>query len=399
MCIRDRFRLSTDEDHSGPSAPDSDEVPTEFPMPGKSASRQFKDCLTDLEMDEIHSYHEVYFVGDRSHKPGASASAQNNHGLDDDNGNYKLFPNDQLAFRYQVLKMLGSGSFGQVVECLDHKTGNSVALKVITNEDRRHAQAVLEVQTLQYLQHQEPDLAKHNIVSFHGHFYFRSHLVISFPLLGRTLYEACSSAMPTPTIAVISKQLSEALVFLQSKRIVHCDLKPDNVLFVSEDPDNIKVQLIDFGTSCLEGGELYMYVQTRYYRAPSVILGITYNCEVDMWSLGCLLAELHMCRPLFPGDNEVDQLLRIMEVIGQPPMELVNQSSKRNIFFEELSNRPRIVPNLHGKRRRPGTRSLSALMACNDADFFSFVTECVVWRAEDRLTPCKALEHPFCAKV
>ena len=89
---------------------------------------------------------DVYFIGERDNKPGASAAAQNNFGLDGDDGNYKLFPNDQLAFRYQVgpsalwvysdaaqvLKMLGQGSFGQVVECLDHKTGKHVALKVLS---------------------------------------------------------------------------------------------------------------------------------------------------------------------------------------------------------------------------------------------------------------------------
>eukprot|EP00656_Telonema_subtile_P045929 TRINITY_DN521_c0_g1_i3.p1 TRINITY_DN521_c0_g1~~TRINITY_DN521_c0_g1_i3.p1 ORF type:complete len:1069 (+),score=247.57 TRINITY_DN521_c0_g1_i3:274-3480(+) len=392
------FRAS-EETSSSELEPES--ISKEFPMSGKAAHRSFSDCLTGLEAQEIGSFPDVYFVGERSHKPGASADSHNNHGLDDENGNYKLFPNDQIAFRYQVLKMLGSGSFGQVVECLDHKTKENVALKVITNEDRRHAQAVLEVQTLQYLQDGEPDLAQHNVVSFHGHFYFRNHLVISFPLLGRTLYEACSTSMPTKTIAAVGKQLAVALQFLRTRRIIHCDLKPDNVLFVSmsEDPADVRVQLIDFGTSCLEGGELYMYIQTRYYRAPSVILGITYDCEVDIWSLGCLLAELHMSRPLFPGDNEVDQLLRIMEVLGQPPMELVNQSSKRNIFFEGLSNRPRIVPNLHGKRRRPGTRSLSALMQTSDPDFLSFVSACVVWRPEDRLTPDTAFQHPFSQAV
>merc|ERR1719310_2098719 len=134
--------------------------------------------------------------------------------------------------------------------------------------------------------------------------------------------------MAVTVIAQIAKQLSEALVFLKSRRIMHCDLKPDNVLFLSEDPQDIKICLIDFGTSCFAGGELYMYVQTRYYRAPSVILGLPYDVEVDMWSLGCLLAELHMARPLFPGDNEVDQLLRITEMLGSPPMTLVSESTK-----------------------------------------------------------------------
>ena len=114
------------------------------------------------------------------------------------------------------------------------------------------------MQTLQYLKEGESELAKHNIISFHGHFYFRNHLCISFPLLGRTLYDASSHPMAVTVIAQIARQLSEALVFLKSRRIMHCDLKPDNVLFLSEDPQDIKICLIDFGTSCFAGGELYM---------------------------------------------------------------------------------------------------------------------------------------------
>jgi len=106
-----------------------------------------------------------------------------------------------------------------------------------------------------------------------------------------------------------------------------------------------------------------------------------------------VLAELFMSRPLFPGDNEVDQLLRIMEVLGPAPMDFVNLSNKRNIFFEGLTNRPRIVPNLHGKRRRPGTRSLAALMQTKDQEFLKFVSECIVWSGI--LTPLQALEHAF----
>ena len=86
--------------------PAGDTAP-EFPMPWRMACKYHSDSLTDLERQEIVGYPEVYFVGQRSHKPGSSAAAQNNHGLDDENGNYKLFPNDQIAFRYQVQPLSG----------------------------------------------------------------------------------------------------------------------------------------------------------------------------------------------------------------------------------------------------------------------------------------------------
>jgi dual specificity tyrosine-phosphorylation-regulated kinase 2/3/4 len=142
-----------------------------------------------------------------------------------------------------------------------------------------------------------------------------------------------------------------------------------------------------------------MYVQTRYYRSPCVILGIPYDCGVDMWSLGCVLAELHMGRPLFPGDNDVDQLARIMEILGPPPMHVVERSQKRNIFFEGETNRPRIVPNLHGKRRRPGTRSLKNLVQTKDEVFLSFLEGCLCWDPNKRLTPETAVNHEFVANL
>ena len=139
--------------------------------------------------------------------------------------------------------------------------------------------------------------------------------------------------------------------------------------------------------------------QTLAYRAPEVLYGVAFDTQIDMWSLGCILAELYMGRPLFPGDNDVDQLARIMEVLGPPPMHLVEKSQKRNIFFEGDTNRPRIVPNLHGKRRRPGTRSLKNLVQTKDEIFLSFLEGCLCWDPNVRLTPETAAKHNFIANL
>lgn len=78
---------------------------------------------------------------------------------------------------------------------------------------------------------------------------------------------------------------------------------------------------------------MYTYIQSRFYRAPEVILGIAYGTPIDMWSLGCIIAELYTGIPIFPGESEQDQLACIMEIIGVPPRYLIEQSSRRKVFF------------------------------------------------------------------
>lgn len=93
---------------------------------------------------------------------------------------------------------------------------------------------------------------------------------------------------------------------------MHCDLKPENILLKHENKSGIKV--IDFGSSCFVGQRIYTYIQSRFYRAPEVILGIPYTSAIDMWSFGCIISELYAGFPLFPGESEQEQLAYIMEI-------------------------------------------------------------------------------------
>ena len=81
--------------------------------------------------------------------------------------------------------------------------------------------------------------------------------------------------------------------------------------------------------------DLHTYIQSRFYRSPEVILGMNYNMAIDMWSLGCILAELYTGYPIFPGENEQEQLSCIMEVLGVPDKDLINRSSRKRLFFGE----------------------------------------------------------------
>lgn len=105
----------------------------------------------------------------------------------------------------------------------------------------------------------------------------------------------------------------------------------ENVLLKQRGSSLIKV--IDFGSSCYSNQRVYTYIQSRFYRSPEVILGLPYGTPIDMWSFGCILAELYTGYPLFPGENEVEQLACIMEVLGRPSDNLINMASRRRLFF------------------------------------------------------------------
>ena len=150
-------------------------------------------------------------------------------------------------------------------------------------------------------------------------------------------------------------QILACLNLLAKHKIIHCDLKPcvsfllllkctmgrmtimcvrvfsENVLLKAPNKSGIKV--IDFGSSCAESERLYTYVQSRFYRAPEVIVGAPYSCPIDMWSLAAILVELYTGYPIFPGENEQDQLWCMLEVLGLPDKDLMARAERKSMFF------------------------------------------------------------------
>jgi dual specificity protein kinase YAK1 len=88
--------------------------------------------------------------------------------------------------------------------------------------------------------------------------------------------------------------------------------------------------VIDFGSACFEGLTIFSYIQSRYYRSPEVLLGLPYDAAIDMWSLGCICAELFLGIPIFPGNSEYDQLARIIEILGPIPQYLIHRAKKKD---------------------------------------------------------------------
>jgi dual specificity tyrosine-phosphorylation-regulated kinase 2/3/4 len=126
-------------------------------------------------------------------------------------------------------------------------------------------------------------------------------------------------------------QILQSLLLLAEHNVIHCDLKPENIMLSHPAKSSIKV--IDFGSSCFESERVYTYIQSRFYRSPEVILGLSYHKAIDMWSVGCIAAELYTGLPLFPGENEQEQLSCIMETMGLPDRHLIERCSRRKLFF------------------------------------------------------------------
>jgi dual specificity tyrosine-phosphorylation-regulated kinase 2/3/4 len=393
--------------------------------------------LSEFERGEIALFPEVWFTG----LPGGAKPSPRRDASGEVSGEPSDFgpfadarldyaglacAGDHLAYRYEIERVIGKGSFAKVARCFDHKRNERVAVKVVRDAPRFHKQVEIEVAALRALG------GAHGCVELLDVFAFRGHRCLVFELVSMSLRDWLTTHAPTPRVGVgpprktrvvgasvgmcrrVAGQLLDALAFLAEKSVIHRDVKLENVLLRS--PDASEIVLVDFGSACFanEPRKHAMYVQSRHYRAPEVLLGAAYDAQIDVWSLGCVLAELHAGTPAFPGRDEADQLARIAEVIGPPPERVLRRGDeKKRRAWAEALERTRATEKRGATeaivtgativgdddRRRvgvPGSRSMrDALDGCDDGDFVDFVSKCLTWGADERLTPGRALLHPW----
>ena len=378
----------------------------------ETAMKQYMHKLSSFEHHEIFNYPQIFFVGPNAKKRQGVIGGANNNGFDDEQGSYVHVPHDHIGYRYEVLKVIGKGSFGQVVKAYDHRSHQHIALKMVRNEKRFHRQAQEEIRILEHLRKQDKENTM-NIIHMFEHFTFRNHICITFELLSMNLYELIKKnkfqGFSLQLVRKFAHSMLQCLDALYKNRIIHCDLKPENVLLKQQGRSGIKV--IDFGSSCYEHQRIYTYIQSRFYRAPEVILGAKYGMPIDMWSLGCILAELLTGYPIFPGEDEGDQLATIIEVLGMPPQKLLEQSKRARNFISSkgypryctvTTGNDNQVQLSGGRSRRgkyrgpPGSKEIiTALKGCDDPLFLDFMKRCLEWDPNIRITPPQALRHAW----
>eukprot|EP00162_Nutomonas_longa_P013902 comp21755_c0_seq1/m.48620 comp21755_c0_seq1/g.48620 ORF comp21755_c0_seq1/g.48620 comp21755_c0_seq1/m.48620 type:complete len:815 (+) comp21755_c0_seq1:133-2577(+) len=237
---------------------------------------------------------------------------------------------------YEIVDVLGKGAFGQVFSGLG-ENGRLVAIKVIKNRPIYFAQSQMERRILHIINRINQVDTKKHIVELIDSFIHLDHQCLVFEQLSYSLLDLLKlnhyNGLSLNLVRMFGKQIIESLIILHSIGIIHCDIKPENILLTN--PKQAHIKLIDFGSAAITSSELlFTYVQSRFYRAPEVILGLDYGCQVDMWSVGCVLAELFFGIPLFPGENSLSQITRITEFVGVPDRHMINSAKLGHTFFK-----------------------------------------------------------------
>ncbi|XP_021942951.1 homeodomain-interacting protein kinase 2 isoform X4 [Zootermopsis nevadensis] len=303
-----------------------------------------------------------------SHSKAAAGPAP--QGSSSADGDYQLVQHEVLysmTTQYEVLEFLGRGTFGQiygvdviislkrlgnivpiqemdlvlflysgVVKCWKKGTNEIVAIKILKNHPSYARQGQIEVSILSRLSQENAD--EFNFVRAYECFQHKNHTCLVFEMLEQNLYDFLKqnkfSPLPLKYIRPILQQVLTALLKLKQLGLIHADLKPENIMLVDPVRQPYRVKVIDFGSaSHVSKAVCNTYLQSRYYRAPEIILGLPFCEAIDMWSLGCVVAELFLGWPLYPGSSEYDQIRYISQTQGLPTEHMLNNASKTTKFF------------------------------------------------------------------
>ncbi|XP_796032.4 serine/threonine-protein kinase dyf-5 [Strongylocentrotus purpuratus] len=250
--------------------------------------------------------------------------------------------------QYQVTKQLGDGTYGSVILGCRFDNGEKVAIKKMKKKfySWNECMELREVKSLKKLNHA-------NIVKLKEVIREDNILYFVFEYMTENLYELMKGRdrlLPEPVIRNIVYQILQGMAYIHKNGFFHRDMKPENLLCCG--PELIKIADFGLARETRSRPPYTDYVSTRWYRAPEVLLRSTkYSSPIDMWAVGCIMAELYTLRPLFPGSSEVDEIFKITTVLGTPKkeewVEGFRLASQMNFKFPQCVAMPlkTIIPN------------------------------------------------------
>ncbi|XP_062604166.1 cyclin-dependent kinase-like 2 isoform X2 [Saccostrea cucullata] len=287
--------------------------------------------------------------------------------------------------KYENLGLVGEGSYGMVLKCRHKETGQLVAIKkFLESEDDKMVKkiALREVRMLKQLRHD-------HLVNLIEVFRRKKRLYLVFEFVDHTVLdelEKCPNGLDENTVRRILWQVLKGTEFCHLHNIIHRDIKPENIL-VSKSGI---VKLCDFGfaRTLAQPGETYTdYVATRWYRAPELLVGDTkYGRAVDIWAIGCLLAEMLTGEPLFPGDSDIDQLYHIVKCFGNLTPRHKEVFLRNPLFVGMRLPEVREISPLEKKFNRISSQSLELMKQCLRLD------------PDERPTCTQLIKHDFFSK-
>lgn len=286
-------------------------------------------------------------------------------------------------FTYNADKVVDRGTFGVVYQATIAETGETVAIKKVF-QDRRYKNRELQIMK---------ELSHPNVVNLRHAFYTTGtnqdelYLNVVMDFMPETVYRVVKhyskmrQQMPALLVKLYAYQLMRGIGYVHNIGICHRDIKPQNLLV---DTSKHSLKVCDFGSAkrLVKGEPNVSYICSRYYRAPELIFGATeYDPMIDVWSNGCVIAEMILGQPLFPGESGVDQLVEIIKILGTPSREQILSMNPNYTEFK--------FPQI---KTQPWARVFKNRATSEAIDF---VGSLLVYNPALRLKPYESLLHPF----
>ncbi|XP_045894388.1 mitogen-activated protein kinase 12 [Micropterus dolomieu] len=289
----------------------------------------------------------------------------------------------EVPSRYRDLRQVGTGAYGTVCSALDSRTDSKVAIKKLYRPFQSELfakRAYRELRLLKHMKHEnvigllDVFTADLSVDKFHD-FY------LVMPFMGADLGKLMKmQTLSQEKIQYLVYQILKGLKYIHSAGIIHRDLKPGNIAI---NPD-CELKILDFGLARQTDSEMTGYVVTRWYRAPEVILSwMHYTQTVDIWSVGCIMAEMLKGRPLFKGSDHLDQLTEIMKVTGTPTQEFILK-----LDSEDAKRYIKSLPKVEKK-------DLQGMFPATNPQAVSVLERMLLLDPQSRVTAAEALALPY----